>query len=82
MKHTTAAEKVMTAKELTRTSVSGKVLELIRGHLVVEVLSPSDGAGAVLAKSATFWRRARGSPGWSIRGGARRASSAPTAAWT
>lgn len=31
----TAAEKLMTAEELARTSVPGKVLELIRGHLVV-----------------------------------------------
>jgi Uma2 family endonuclease len=35
LKDMTAAQKLMTAEELARTSVPGKVLELVRGQLVV-----------------------------------------------
>ena len=45
----TAAQKLMTAEELARTSVPGKVLELIRGHLVVRE-PPSTRHGAVAAR--------------------------------
>lgn len=48
MKDMTAAQKLMTADELARTSVPGKVLELIRGHLVVRE-PPSTRHGAVAA---------------------------------
>jgi hypothetical protein len=44
----TAAQKLMTAEELARTSVPGKVLELVRGHLVVRE-PPSTLHGAVAA---------------------------------
>ncbi len=47
----TAAEKLMTAEQLARTSVPGKVLELIRGHLVVRE-PPGTRHGAVAANLA------------------------------
>ncbi len=47
----TAAERLMTAEELARTSVPGKVLELIRGHLVVRE-PPGTRHGAVAADLA------------------------------
>jgi Uma2 family endonuclease len=47
----TAAQKLITADELAHTSVPGKVLELIRGHLVVRE-PPSTWHGAVAANLA------------------------------
>jgi len=44
----TATQKLMTAEELARTSVPGKVLELVRGHLVVRE-PPSTFHGVVTA---------------------------------
>ena len=49
MKDMTAAQKLMTAEELAHTSLRGKVLELIRGHLVVREL-PGTRHGAVAAR--------------------------------
>jgi Uma2 family endonuclease len=51
LRDVTAAEELMTAEELARTSVPGKALELIRGHLVVRQL-PGTRHGAVSANLA------------------------------
>jgi Uma2 family endonuclease len=49
LKDMTAAQKLMSAEELARTSVPGKVVELVRGHLVVRE-PPGTRHGAVAAR--------------------------------
>ncbi len=62
MRNMSAAEKTMTADQLARTSIPGKVLELIRGRLMVRE-PPGTSHGAVSANMAfelsAFVRRER-----------------------
>jgi Uma2 family endonuclease len=62
LKDMTATQKLMTAEELARTSIPGKVVELVRGHLVVREL-PSTFHGVVAAnltvELGAFVRRER-----------------------